>query len=126
MDLASLLPSPLCFIAGLSIKKDYKSHQKCPSPLLLEGDGPQQSSDVNFLDFILPVIDKDKDAVDVLAIIVFGGLTNLQATMHSTFLGHYQPTWSSRTDPELSRWCCRWRPFFEEVFIVGVFVQCRF
>ncbi len=85
MDLASLLPSLLRFIAGLSIKKDYKAIKSVLVPVVGRRRS-QQSSDVNFLDFILPVIDKDKDTVDVLAIVVFGGLTNLQATMHSTFL----------------------------------------
>ncbi|SJL02260.1 uncharacterized protein ARMOST_05586 [Armillaria ostoyae] len=85
MGLASLLPSPLRFIAGLSIQKDYKAIESVLIPAV-ERRRSQQSSDVNFLNFILPVIDNDKDAADMLAVVVFGGLTNLQATMSSTFL----------------------------------------
>ncbi|PNY19822.1 Uncharacterized protein TCAP_07465, partial [Tolypocladium capitatum] len=88
MGLSSMLPSFLQFLASFKIKKDFATVRKVTLPIIAKrrkrvsasSDGPV------FLDFILEAVDNDQRAADLIAIIVWGGLVNLQSTFSSTLL----------------------------------------
>lgn len=87
MGLSALLPSALRFIAKGPITRDWKVMRRILVPAIKRRrtQGPP-GDDVNFLNFIIPEVDADDDASDMVGIVVWGGLTNLQATLASTFL----------------------------------------
>ncbi|KAK4221571.1 heme peroxidase [Podospora fimiseda] len=90
MGLASLLPSFLQFLAASDINKDFDTIHKATLPIIKERRSNLATKDAKsepvFLDFFLEVVDDDNRAADLIAIVVWVGLVNLQATVSSTLL----------------------------------------
>ncbi|KAF8540450.1 cytochrome P450 [Trichophaea hybrida] len=106
MGLASLLPSFLQFIAAMNINKDFKTIRKILIPVIQRRRLalPTKNDLIFFLDFILDAVPDDTRAADLVAVIVFGGLTNLQSTFSSTVLDILNiPSLQSTLLPSLSQ-----------------------
>ncbi|KAJ5443567.1 Peroxidase [Penicillium daleae] len=89
MGLASMLPSFLNFIANIPISQSYDKFRDILIPIIKKRrPAPTHGQDglMDFMPFILKVIDDDTRASDVIAIIVWIGLRNLQISVTSTLL----------------------------------------
>lgn len=108
MGLSSMLPGFLQFIAARSINKDFDAIRGVVAPIIKERRqlrSKRRKEDPVFMDFIIAEIDDDDRvsgkfgiqsrqkcvsrkliSLDLIAIIVWGGLVNLQATFSSTLL----------------------------------------
>ncbi|KAI1339407.1 heme peroxidase [Xylariaceae sp. FL0016] len=89
MGLSSMLPKFMQSLAGFSIKNDFDTVHKTTLPIVASRrkmKGSRSATSPVFLDFILEAVDDDKRASDLIAIVVWGGLVNLQSTFVSTLL----------------------------------------
>lgn len=102
MGLSSMLPRFLQFLASFSIKKDFKTVRKVTLPIIARRRKLDRQEPV-FLDYIIQAVDDDKRAADLIAIVVWGGLVNLQSTFSSTLLDIINdPTGQSSVVPTLT------------------------
>jgi peroxidase len=89
MGFSTFLPKFLRFLARMPITKDFEAIRKILMPPIARARqrlNENNVKDTNFLNFILPRITDDAEASDMVAILVFVGLTNLQATLSSCVL----------------------------------------
>ena len=106
MGLSSLLPDFLQFLSAFQINKDFKTVRSILSPIIeaRRKSPPSQKENPAFLDFIMDVVDDNERVAgnlasqtrfrivancpnaDLVAIVVWGGLVNLQSTLSSTIL----------------------------------------
>ncbi|CCL99231.1 uncharacterized protein FIBRA_01246 [Fibroporia radiculosa] len=85
MGLATLLPSFLRFIARRPIVADWKRIRPILMPIIAKQRRAGKSKDINLLNFVLLEVEDDKKASDMLSLLAWMGLTNLQASLTSTF-----------------------------------------
>ncbi|CCL99225.1 uncharacterized protein FIBRA_01240 [Fibroporia radiculosa] len=85
MGLATLLPSFLRFIARRPITTDWKKMRPILVPLIAKRRQVGGGKDYNLLNFVIPEVQDDEQASDMLGLLVWIGLTNLQASLTSTF-----------------------------------------
>jgi cytochrome P450 len=89
MGLSSLLPSFLQFLAAKEINKDFEVVRRILAPVITarRNAGLRNSNNQPvFLDFIMEAVDDNQRVADLVAIVVWGGLVNLQANFTSTLL----------------------------------------
>jgi peroxidase len=87
MGLSGLLPTFLQFLAARGINKDFEAIYKSLAPIITarRNDKPQEKQPV-FVDYIIEVVDDDSRISDIVALVVWGGLINLQSTFTATLL----------------------------------------
>jgi cytochrome P450 len=89
MGLGTMLPSWLRWVAWFKINADYNEFRKIIKPIIKERRGnPAAAQDglMDFMPFILDLIEDDDRASDLVVITVWIGLRNLQSTVTSTLL----------------------------------------
>ncbi|KAH8647317.1 heme peroxidase [Xylariales sp. PMI_506] len=87
VGIASLLPSFLQPLASIKLKRDFATVRRALLPVVERRRKQSvQTEDPAFLDFILAAVDDNKRATDLVAVVVWGGLVNLQITFGSTLL----------------------------------------
>ncbi|KAH6980144.1 heme peroxidase [Fusarium venenatum] len=87
MGLSSMLPGFLQFLASRTINKDFDAIRRVTLPIIKKRrEMHGKTEEPVFMDFILEEVDDDNRVADLIAIIVWGGLVNLQATFSSTLL----------------------------------------
>jgi len=90
MGLGMMLPSFLRFLTGISVSWSYSRFRKIFLPIIKRrrSTPKAQAADgtVDFLSFILDVVDDDEQAADLVTLTVWIGLRNLQINVLSTLL----------------------------------------
>ncbi|EEH35462.2 hypothetical protein PAAG_06509 [Paracoccidioides lutzii Pb01] len=91
MGLSSLLPSRLQILAGVKINADYRKARKILIPIIQKrrgqiGTAESAAKNITLLDQLLKDVPDNERAADLVVILVWGGLTNLQATFPSLIM----------------------------------------
>jgi len=107
MGLGTMLPSWLRWVAWFKINADYNKFRKIIKPIIKKRRGsPAVGNDglIDFMPFILELIEDDNRASDLVVITVWIGLRNLQSTVASTLLDiNNTPDLSSKILRSLSK-----------------------
>ncbi|EPE06557.1 animal heme peroxidase superfamily [Ophiostoma piceae UAMH 11346] len=89
MQMSSILPAWLGFIPKIQIDKSYKAFRKVFVPIIqkrrIDPDAGQDGL-LDFMPWVLDVVDDDNRASDLIAISVWFGLRNLQVSVTSALL----------------------------------------
>ncbi|KAG8533893.1 uncharacterized protein KY384_001634 [Bacidia gigantensis] len=88
MGLSSMLPKFLRFLAAIKINRHFKTIRNILVPMIASrrSDISTREKESAFVNFIMDVVDNNDRVADIVAIVVWAGLTNLQATFSSTIL----------------------------------------